>query len=397
MLEPIGNCAVFRRHWGASGGKLEFECVYTCPTSTCVSYPRMLFPRTILVTGGAGFIGSCLVRQLVAAGQAVVTLDKLTYAGNRESLAAVGGEPRHTFVLGDIGDEQLVRSLLAEHRPAAILNLAAETHVDRSIDSPGPFIATNVLGVCRLLETVRGHYQLLDPSERAAFRFLHVSTDEVFGSLAERARSDESSPLAPNSPYAASKAAADGFVRAYHHTYGLPTIITNSSNNYGPFQYPEKLIPLMIGAAVAGRALPLYGDGRHVRQWLHVEDHASGLRAALERGRPGEVYNLGGREELTNRRLVEMLCEIIDELRPELAPTAARITHVADRPGHDRRYALDSTKAERELGWRPEQEFREGLRETVAWYLEHADWSQRVTAGVYHGERLGMASRAPSS
>jgi dTDP-glucose 4,6-dehydratase len=353
--------------------------------------------HTILVTGGAGFIGSCLVRRLVAAGRQVVTLDKLTYAGNRESLAAITNDSRHTFVRGDIGDEALVRSLLEEHRPAAIFNLAAETHVDRSIDSPAPFIETNVLGVCRMLEIVRAYYAALGRGERGAFRFLHVSTDEVYGSLAEGSRSDEAAPLAPNSPYAASKAAADAFVRAYHQTYGLPTIITNSSNNYGPFQYPEKLIPLMIGAAVAGRPLPIYGDGQHVRQWLHVEDHAAGLLAALERGRPGEVYNLGGRDEIANGALVELLCEIMDELRPELAPTAARIRHVADRPGHDRRYALDSTKAERELGWRASRPLREGLRETVAWYLEHADWAHRVTAGVYQGERLGLPVRVPSS
>lgn len=353
--------------------------------------------RTILVTGGAGFIGSWLVRQLVAVGRPVVTLDKLTYAGNRESLADVADDARHTFVRGDIGDGPLVRSLLEQHRPVAIVNLAAETHVDRSIDSPAPFIETNVLGVCRLLEAVRGYYLMLERSERETFRFLHVSTDEVYGSLAEGARSDENAPLAPNSPYAASKAAADGFVRAYHQTYGLPTIITNSANNYGPFQYPEKLIPLAIGAAVAGRRLPLYGDGMHERQWLHVQDHAAGLLAALERGRPGEVYNLGGRDELANRTLVEKLCEIIDELRPDLAPTAARITHVADRPGHDRRYALDSLKAERELGWRPQRLLREDLRETVEWYLTHADWAEQVTAGVYRGERLGLPAELPLS
>lgn len=344
----------------------------------------------ILVTGGAGFIGSCLVRQLIAAGHRVITLDKLTYAGNRESLAAVEHEPRHTFVRGDIGDEPLLRVVLSQHRPAAIVNLAAETHVDRSIDSPAPFVETNVLGTCRLLEAARAYYSALTAVDRAEFRFLHVSTDEVYGSLPPGTRSDEASPLAPSSPYAASKAAADGFVRAYHETFGLPTIITNSSNNYGPFQYPEKLVPLMIGAALAGRPLPLYGDGLHQRQWLHVEDHAAGLRVVLERGRPGEVYNLGGRDELTNDALVRMLCDILDELRPELAPIAARIQYVEDRPGHDRRYALDSTKADRELGWLPRRQLSQGLRETALWYLEHVDWAQRVTAGVYGGERLGL-------
>jgi dTDP-glucose 4,6-dehydratase len=350
----------------------------------------MLFSQPILVTGGAGFIGSCLVRQLIAAKWRVVTLDKLTYAGNRESLAAVEDDQRLTFVRGDIADEQFVRSLLEQHRPTAVVNLAAETHVDRSIDSPAPFLETNVVGTCRLLEAVRAFHHHLDAVGRAAFRFLHVSTDEVYGALAEGARSDESSALAPNSPYAASKAAADAFVRAYYQTYGLPTIITNSSNNYGPFQYPEKLIPLMIGAAISGRPLPLYGDGQHVRQWLHVEDHAAGLLAALERGLPGEVYHLGGSDELTNCALVQMLCEILDEMRPELAPVASRIAYVVDRPGHDRRYALDSTKAERVLGWRPQRQLREGLRDTVTWYLKHAAWARHVTAGVYQGERLGL-------
>ncbi len=352
--------------------------------------------QSILITGGAGFIGSCLVRQLVSSGHAVVTLDKLTYAGNRESLASIVDHPRHTFVRGDIGDDKLVAALLVKHRPVAVVNLAAETHVDRSIDAPPPFIETNVVGTCRLLESVYRHWRNLTPAERSTFRFLHASTDEVFGSLAEGVCSEEGAPLAPNSPYAASKAAADAFVHAYHQTYGLPTIITYSSNNYGPYQYPEKLTPLMILASVSGRPLPLYGDGLQVRQWLHVEDHTAGLWAALERGRPGESYNLGGRDELTNRAFVELLCELIDELCPERSRTAAGIVHVADRPGHDRRYALDSTKAERELEWRPRWQLHHGLCETVAWYLQHVDWAERVTAGNYDGQRLGLPANLSS-
>jgi dTDP-glucose 4,6-dehydratase len=347
--------------------------------------------RSILVTGGAGFIGSCLVRRLLERGKdRVVNLDKLTYAGNLDSLAMVRHDPRHVFVQGDIADEALVAALLEEHRPAAILNLAAESHVDRSIDDPARFVATNVLGTCRLLESAWRYWSNLPTQERSAFRFLHVSTDEVYGSLNRPSRSTETSPTAPNSPYAASKAAADGFVRAYHQTYGLPTITTNSSNNFGPYQFPEKLVPLMIRAALAGRPLPIYGDGLQVRQWLFVEDHCHGLLAALQHGQPGEVYNLGGECERTNLETVEAICRIVDELRPELSPTASQITHVDDRPGHDRRYALDSSKAHRELGWQPSHDFEAGLRQTVLWYLDNPLWVERVTSGVYRGERLGL-------
>ena len=347
--------------------------------------------RSILVTGGAGFIGSCLVRRLLERGhERVVNLDKLTYAGNLDSLAAVRHDPRHVFIQGDIADEALVGALLEEHRPAAILNLAAESHVDRSIDDPAAFVETNVLGTCRLLEAARRYWSNLSAPESAAFRFLHVSTDEVYGALGPSGRSLESSPTAPNSPYAASKAAADEFVRAYYQTYGLPTITTNSSNNYGPYQFPEKLVPLMILAALEGKPLPIYGDGRQVRQWLFVEDHCHGLLAALLHGRPGEVYNLGGECERTNLQTVETICRIVDELRPELTPTNARITHVDDRPGHDRRYALDSSKAHRELAWQPSHDFEAGLRQTVLWYLDNPVWVERVTSGVYRGERLGL-------
>lgn len=354
--------------------------------------------RSILITGGAGFIGSSLVRQLVGAGQyRVVTFDKLTYAGNLDSLADVFQVPHHAFVWGDIADRQLVANLLVEHRPAAIINLAAETHVDRSIDSPEAFVQTNVVGTWRLLEATRDYWQSLPAAEQASFRFLHVSTDEVYGSIAAPDRASEDSPLAPNSPYAASKAAADQFVRAYQRTYGLPTITTRSSNNYGPFQFPEKLIPLMILAAVSGRKLPLYGDGQHVRDWLHASDHGEGLLATLERGRPGEVYNLGGDCQRTNLKVVQSICRIVDELRPDVAAAANRLEFVADRPGHDRRYALDSGKAQRELSWRPRYDLESGLRATVAWYLSHPDWIERITSGKYRGERLGLAATSATT
>jgi dTDP-glucose 4,6-dehydratase len=349
--------------------------------------------RTLLITGGAGFIGSCLVRMVVASRTArVINLDKLTYAGNLDSLDEVRDDPLHVFVEGDIGDRTLVASLLAEHEPAAILNLAAESHVDRSIDAPATFLETNVVGTFSLLEAARAYWEGLDAEERAAFRFLHVSTDEVYGSLGPRGLFTETTAYAPNSPYSASKAAADHFARAYHHTYGLPTITTNCSNNYGPFQFPEKLIPLVIRNALEGKPLPVYGDGGNVRDWLFVEDHCLALLAALERGKPGEVYNIGGDCQRTNLEVVQGLCAIIDELRPDLPhrPCSNLITFVRDRPGHDRRYAIDATKARRELGWKPQQDFASGLRRTVEWYLDNPRWVERVTSGVYRGERLGL-------
>jgi dTDP-glucose 4,6-dehydratase len=350
--------------------------------------------QTTLVTGGAGFIGSCLVRRVVELGLfRVVNLDKLTYAGNLDSLAPVGGNADHLFVQGDIGDRALVGKLLAEHRPAAILNLAAESHVDRSIDAPAPFVQTNVVGTVQLLEAARDYWNGLSEPERSAFRFLHVSTDEVYGSLGATGRFTETTAYAPNSPYSASKAAGDHFVRAFHHTYGLPTITINCSNNYGPYQFPEKLVPLMIQNAIEGRPLPVYGEGKNVRDWLFVEDHVRGLLAALQRGQPGETYNFGGDCERTNLELVETICDIVDELNQKSPPRSSRelITFVADRPGHDLRYAIDAGKAKRELGWKAQTDLAAGLRKTVQWYLDNQPWVQHVTSGKYQRERLGLS------
>jgi len=327
----------------------------------------------LLVTGGAGFIGSNLVLHILAAtGEPVVNLDKLTYAGNPDNLDALRGDARHTFVQGDICDRALVRRLLAEHRPRAILHLAAESHVDRSIEGPAEFVQTNVVGTFALLEEARAYWSGLDAPERAAFRFLHVSTDEVYGSLGPGDPAfSETTPYAPNSPYSASKAGSDHLVRAYWHTYGLPVLTTNCSNNYGPHQFPEKLIPLMIHHALAGKPLPVYGDGLNVRDWLYVIDHCAALLAVLERGRPGEVYNIGGGAEKRNIDLVKTLCALLDEAQPRTGGSyAALISFVKDRPGHDRRYAIDSGKIERELGWRPRESFESGLKKTVRWYLE---------------------------
>jgi dTDP-glucose 4,6-dehydratase len=349
--------------------------------------------HSILITGGAGFIGSCLVRMLVGLGKfRVVNLDKLTYAGNLDSLGPALNDPRHLFVQGDIGDRALVGKLLNEHQPRAIINLAAESHVDRSIESPATFVETNVDGTFQLLQAARAYWQQLDEPRRKTFRLLHVSTDEVYGSLGPQGHFTETSPYAPNSPYSASKAAADHFVRAFFHTYGLPVITTNCSNNYGPCQFPEKLIPLMILNALEGKPLPVYGDGQNVRDWLFVEDHCRALLAALERGTPGEVYNVGGNCEQTNLSLVEKLCDTVDQLRPDLphGPCRGLITYVPDRPGHDRRYAIDASKARRELGWQPQQDLAAGLRETVAWYMNNSAWVERVTSGVYRRERLGL-------
>jgi dTDP-glucose 4,6-dehydratase len=342
---------------------------------------------TILVTGGAGFIGSNFVLGwLQSTGEPVVNLDKLTYAGNHDNLHAIAGDARHVFVQGDIGERQQVAALLARHRPRAVLNFAAESHVDRSIHGPETFIETNVMGTFHLLQEVRGYWESLPAAEQAAFRFLHVSTDEVYGSLGpDDPAFSETTAYAPNSPYSASKAASDHLVRAYRHTYGLPTLTTNCSNNYGPYQFPEKLIPLMIMNALAGKPLPVYGDGLNVRDWLYVADHCEALRLVLARGRPGETYNVGGRSERTNLQVVEALCATLDELLPGSAhaPHRRLVTFVKDRPGHDRRYAIDCAKVERELGWRPAQTFESGLHATVEWYLANQQWVQRVTSGAY--------------
>jgi dTDP-glucose 4,6-dehydratase len=341
----------------------------------------------ILVTGGAGFIGSNFVLDWIAGvGEPVVNLDRLTYAGNLNNLASLAGDSRHTFARGDINDRAFVRALLAQHRPRAIVHFAAESHVDRSIHGPEDFIQTNVNGTFHLLEEARAHWQGLTGGEKEAFRFLHVSTDEVYGSLGP---SDppftEATPYAPNSPYSASKAASDHLVRAYHHTYGLPTLTTNCSNNYGPYQFPEKLIPLIILNAIEGKPLPIYGDGQNVRDWLYVGDHCAAIRAVLADGRPGETYNIGGWNEKTNLEVVHTVCAILDELHPSspVTPHASLITYVKDRPGHDRRYAIDATKIERELGWKPLETFETGIRKTVRWYLDHMDWVQDVASGNY--------------
>jgi dTDP-glucose 4,6-dehydratase len=345
---------------------------------------------TLLITGGAGFIGSNLVQHaLDHTTDRIVVLDKLTYAGSLCNLERPLKNPRVAFVQGDIADRSVVARVFAESRPDAVLNLAAETHVDRSIDSPQPFVDTNVGGTFVLLDATRRHLRTLAPASRESFRFLHVSTDEVYGSLGPSGLFAEETPYAPNSPYAASKAAADHFVRAYCHTYGVPVLITNCSNNYGPFQFPEKLIPLTILNAVEGRPLPIYGDGGNIRDWLHVDDHCAGLLTVLRKGRPGEKYNIGGSNERTNLDIIDRICDAVDALRPAGESRRRLKTFVADRPGHDRRYAIDATKIRRELGWTPAHTFEDGLRETVQWYLDHRDWCEQV-AGRYDRERLGL-------
>ena len=341
----------------------------------------------ILVTGGAGFIGANFVLDWLAQlDEGIVNLDKLTYAGNLETLASLGNNARHVFVQGDIGDSALVDSLLATHRPRAVVNFAAESHVDRSIHGPEDFVQTNVLGTFRLLEAVRGYWSQLPADEKAGFRFLHVSTDEVYGTLgaADPAFTEEHK-YEPNSPYSASKAASDHLVRSWHHTYGLPVLTTNCSNNYGPFHFPEKLIPLMIVNALAGQPLPVYGDGMQVRDWLYVKDHCSAIRRVLEGGRLGETYNVGGWNEKPNIDIVHTVCKLLDELQPRAdgQPYSTQITHVKDRPGHDRRYAIDARKIERELGWKPAETFDTGIRKTVEWYLAHGDWVHNVQSGAY--------------
>jgi len=343
----------------------------------------------ILVTGGAGFIGSNFVLDWLAhpdsRDEPIVNLDALTYAGNLRNLESLQDNPKHVFVRGDICDRALIDRLLAEHRPRAIVHFAAESHVDRSIHGPGEFMRTNVEGTFTLLEATRAHWSGLPETERAAFRFHHVSTDEVYGSLPPGAPAfTETHPYEPNSPYSASKAASDHLVRAWHHTYGLPVVTTNCSNNYGPYHFPEKLIPLMIVNALAGKPLPVYGDGQQIRDWLYVKDHCSGIRAVLQGGRLGETYNIGGWNEQANIDIVKTICALLDELRPDPAgPYARLITHVTDRPGHDRRYAIDARKIERELDWRPAETFDTGIRKTVQWYLDHADWVAEVQSGGY--------------
>ncbi|WP_454831913.1 dTDP-glucose 4,6-dehydratase [Pseudoxanthomonas wuyuanensis] len=349
---------------------------------------------TWLVTGGAGFIGGNFVLRAVAQGMRIINLDALTYAGNLDTLSSLDGNPNHVFVRGDIGDGSLVSRLLAEYQPDAVLNFAAESHVDRSIDGPGAFIQTNVVGTLALLESVRDYWRTLEGDRRDAFRFLHVSTDEVYGSLGETGRFTENTPYAPNSPYSASKAASDHLVRSFHHTYGLPVLTTNCSNNYGPYHFPEKLIPLIIARALAGEPLPVYGDGKNVRDWLFVGDHCTAIRTVLEKGRVGETYNVGGDAERRNIDVVETICKLLDERRPreDGLPRASQITYVADRPGHDRRYAIDASKLQNELGWKPQHSFEQGIAETVDWYLANQAWVKRVLDGSYRLERIGTAA-----
>ena len=347
--------------------------------------------QTWLVTGGAGFIGGNFVIDAVARGVRVVNLDALTYAGNLDTLRSLDGNPGHIFVHGDIGDRELVARLLADYRPGAVLNFAAESHVDRSIDGPAAFIQTNVVGTLALLEAVRDYWKSLEGGAKEAFRFLHVSTDEVYGTLGETGLFTETTPYAPNSPYSASKAASDHLVRAFHHTYGLPVLTTNCSNNYGPYHFPEKLIPLVIAKALAGEPLPVYGDGRQVRDWLFVTDHCEAIRTVLAKGRAGETYNVGGNAEKQNIEVVKAICVLLDQRRPRAdgKPRELQISFVADRPGHDRRYAIDASKLRDELGWEPKYSFERGLAETVDWYLDNQAWVERVLDGSYRLERIG--------
>lgn len=349
---------------------------------------------TWLVTGGAGFIGGNFVLRAVESGIRVINLDALTYAGNLDTLASIQNNPLHVFAQGDIGDRDLVARLLAEHQPDAVINFAAESHVDRSIDGPGAFIQTNVVGTLTLLEATRDYWKALEGERRENFRFLHVSTDEVYGSLGDTGKFTETTPYAPNSPYSASKAASDHLVRAFHHTYGLPVLTTNCSNNYGPYHFPEKLIPLVIARALAGEPLPVYGDGKNVRDWLFVGDHCSAIRTVLAKGRVGETYNVGGNAEKQNLEVVHTICALLDARVPrdDGQPRSGQITFVADRPGHDRRYAIDASKLRDELGWEPMYTFEQGIGETVDWYLSNQDWVARVLDGSYRLERIGTAA-----
>lgn len=350
--------------------------------------------KTILLTGGAGFIGSAVVRKIINETQhRVVVLDALTYAGNLDSLKAQSNSPRFQFEMADISVLPHLKELFANYNPDTVMHLAAESHVDRSIDGPGLFVQTNVVGTFNLLQAALGYWRTLNDAARREFRFHHVSTDEVFGSLGQDGLFTEETPYQPNSPYSASKAASDHFVRAWHHTYGLPTLITNCSNNYGPFHFPEKLVPLMILNALEGKALPVYGKGDNVRDWLYVDDHADALLQVALRGRPGETYNIGGNEERQNIEVARMICALMDELAPSAAVGRhdSLITYVTDRPGHDQRYAIDAGKISRELGWKPKESFESGLRKTVNWYLANREWWTRVRTGSYRGERLGLS------
>lgn len=349
---------------------------------------------TWLVTGGAGFIGGNFVLQAVALGHRVINLDALTYAGNLDTLSSIKGNPAHCFVHGDIGDRELVSALLRQYRPDAVLNFAAESHVDRSIDGPSAFFQTNVLNTLVFLETVRDYWVTLDEVQRRAFRFLHISTDEVYGALGPTGAFTETTPYAPNSPYAASKAASDHLVRAFHHTYGLPVLTTHCSNNYGPFHFPEKLIPLIIVRAMAQDTLPIYGDGRQVRDWLYVTDHCEALRMVLAKGAVGQTYNIGGNAEQENIQVVRTICKLLDLRAPRRDGKSydSQLVHVTDRPGHDRRYAIDATKLKTTLGWQPRHTFQEGIALTVDWYLKHPEWVQRVLDGSYRLERMGMVN-----
>ncbi len=349
---------------------------------------------TYLVTGGAGFIGSAMVRYLIQqTPHTAVNVDKLTYAGNLESLAPVDNDPRYHFVQVDICDRAAVNGLFRQYQPDAIIHFAAESHVDRSIDGPSAFIQTNIVGTYTFLEAARQYWSALDDDGKAAFRFLHVSTDEVYGSLGDEGMFTENTPYAPNSPYSASKAASDHLVRAWYHTYGLPVLTTNCSNNYGPYHFPDKLIPLMIINALHGKPLPVYGKGENIRDWLYVDDHVRGILTVLDKGCMGETYNIGGLNEWKNIDIVNKLCELMDEFLPESVhkPHANLITHVADRPGHDLRYAIDASKIENDLGWTPEETIESGIRKTVKWYLNNREWWQRILDGKYQGERLGLA------
>ena len=349
--------------------------------------------KCILVTGGAGFIGSAVIRQLLAeTNDKVVNVDKLTYAANLSSLPGAAENPRYAFEKVDICDGPALRDVFARHQPDAVMHLAAESHVDRSIDGPGAFIQTNVVGTYELLQAARAHWSALTAERKAAFRFHHISTDEVFGSLGDKGFFTETTAYSPNSPYSASKASSDHLVRAWRETYGLPVVLTNCSNNYGPYHFPEKLIPLMILKGLSGQSLPVYGKGENVRDWLYVEDHARALRLVLDQGKIGESYNIGGWNERTNVSVVKAICALLDEMHPEGAPHDRLITYVADRPGHDLRYAIDAGKIERDLGWRPQESFETGLRKTVAWYLANRDWWRAILDGSYQGERLGLTA-----
>jgi dTDP-glucose 4,6-dehydratase len=352
--------------------------------------------QNYLVTGGAGFIGSNFVLAAIANGHKVINVDALTYAGNLESLKSVQENPLHHFVHTDIADKQKMVELLTHHQPDAIVNFAAESHVDRSIDGPAAFVQTNVVGTLSLLECARDYWRALDDEKKNSFRFLHVSTDEVYGSLGETGAFTEQTAFAPNSPYSASKAASDHLVRAFHHTYGLPTVTTNCSNNYGPHQFPEKLIPLIIQKALSGAALPIYGDGKNIRDWLYVSDHCTAIMRALEAGRVGETYNVGGDAERENIAVVRAICQTLDSKRPlsDGKSYAEQMTFVKDRPGHDRRYAIDATKIKTELGWQPAVDFEQGIEQTIQWYLDNQDWAQRILDGSYRLERIGQGALA---